>query len=91
MVVSPRWANKKNSWIFKQIQHIAERYNFKLTDAIKDIPKPALDIILNGGKESFEIESKIAGVKKSYKIDFEGIMAFITNQYNNAESTSIKR
>ncbi len=82
---------QKNSWIFKQIQNIAERYNFKLTDAIKDIPKEALSIILNGGNESFEIKSKTVGVTRKYKIDFEGIIAFIDNQYQNAESTSIKR
>ncbi|WP_088323166.1 excinuclease ABC subunit UvrA [Polaribacter tangerinus] len=82
---------QKNSWIFKQLQNIAERYQFKLTDAIKDIPKEALDIILNGGNESFEITSKTAGVRRNYKIDFEGIVAFINNQFNHAESTSIKR
>ena len=82
---------QKNSWIFKQIQNIAERYKFKLTDAIKDIPKEALDIILNGGNESFEIKSKTVGVTRNYKIDFEGIISFIENQYKNAESTSIKR
>ena len=82
---------QKNSWIFKQIQNIAERYKFKLTDAIKDIPKEALEMILNGGNESFEITSKTVGVTRNYKIDFEGIVAFITNQYKNAESTSIKR
>ena len=82
---------QKSSWIFKQIENIAERYQFKLTDPIKDIPKEALEIILNGGNESFEIESKTVGVRRNYKIDFEGIIAFIDSQYNNAESTSIKR
>ena len=82
---------QKSSWIFKQIQNIAERYKFKLTDAIKDIPEDALNIILNGGNESFNIESKTVGVTRNYKIDFEGIISFIENQYNNAESTSIKR
>jgi len=82
---------QKSSWIFKQIENIAERYKFKLTDPLKTVPKEALAIILNGGNESFEIESKTVGVRRNYKIDFEGIIAFINNQYNNAESTSIKR
>jgi excinuclease ABC subunit A len=82
---------QKSSWIFKQIQNIAERYQFKLTDAIKDIPKEALNIILNGGNEAFKIASKTVGVTRNYKIDFEGIVAFITGQFDNAESTSIKR
>ncbi len=82
---------QKNSWIFKQIQNIAERYRFKLTDPIKEIPKEALDIILNGGNESFKVTSKTVGVTRSYTIDFEGIISFIENQYKNAESSSIKR
>ena len=82
---------QKNSWIFKQIQTIAERYKFKLTDAIADIPKEALDVILNGGKETFKINAKSAGVTRNYEIDFEGIISFIENQYKNAESSSIKR
>ena len=82
---------QKNSWIFKQLQNIAERYKFKLSDPIKKIPKEALNIVLNGGNESFKIESKTIGVTRSYNIDFEGIIAFIMNQYSNAESTSIKR
>ncbi len=82
---------QKNSWIFKQLQNIAERYKFKLTDPINKIPKEALDVILNGGKETFKIQSKTAGVTRSYEIDFEGIISFITNQYKNSDSSSIKR
>jgi excinuclease ABC subunit A len=82
---------QKNSWIFKQLQFIAERYKFKLSDPIKQIPKEAMDVILNGGNEKFAIQSKAAGVSRNYEIDFEGINAFITNQYKDSESTSIKR
>ncbi len=82
---------QKNTWIFKQLQLIADRYKFQLTDPISSIPKEAIDIILNGGKEKFEIISKTAGITRNYEIDFEGITHFIENQYNSTESTSIKR
>tara|TARA_R110000787_G_scaffold241404_1_gene347548 strand:- start:4954 stop:7776 length:2823 start_codon:yes stop_codon:yes gene_type:complete len=82
---------EKSSWIFKQLQLIAERHNFKLSDPIKSIPKEALDIILNGGNEKFSIASKTIGITRNYEIDFEGILAFIENQYKDSESTSIKR
>ncbi len=82
---------QKSSWIFKQLQTIAERYNFKLTDAINEIPKEALEVILNGGKETFKIQSKTAGVTRNYEIDFEGITSFIESQYKNTDSSSIKR
>lgn len=82
---------QKNSWIFKQLQTIADRYDFKLTDPIHKIPKEAIQIILHGGNEKFEIQSKNLGVTRNYEIDFEGIVSFIKNQYKNSESTSIKR
>ena len=82
---------EKSSWIFKQFETIAQRFNFKLTDAYKDIPKEAKQMILYGGNEKFSVESKTLGVTRDYKIDFEGVSNFIENQYKNAESTSLKR
>jgi len=82
---------QKNSWIFKQLELIAERYTFKLNDPINKIPKEALDVILNGGSEKFNVASKTMGVTRNYEIDFEGIISFITNQYKDSDSTSIKR
>ena len=82
---------QKNSWIFKQLQLIAERYKFQLTDPISKIPKEALEIILNGGNEKFEIASKTMGITRNYEIDFEGIVNFIENQHKSSDSSSIKR
>ncbi|MFD0963972.1 excinuclease ABC subunit UvrA [Pseudofulvibacter geojedonensis] len=82
---------QKKTWMFKQLENIAERYKFKLTDPIKKIPSEALDVILHGGKEKFSIQSKTVGVTKNYSIDFEGIKPFIHNQYYNSDSNSIKR
>lgn len=81
----------KNSWIFKQLEIIAQRFDFKLTDAIKDIPQEAIDMILHGGNEKFSIASKTLGITRDYKIDFEGILNFITNQFSESNSASIKR
>ncbi|AUP77496.1 excinuclease ABC subunit UvrA [Flavivirga eckloniae] len=82
---------EKNSWIFKQFETIAQRFNFKLTDAYKDIPKEAKQMIMYGGNEKFSVNSKTLGVTRDYKIDFEGVANFIENQYRSAESTSLKR
>ncbi len=81
----------KNSWIFKQLETIGEKFGFKITDPIEKIPADAMDIILFGGRDKFDIESKIAGVTKEYKIEFEGISNFIKNQFEESDSVSIKR
>lgn len=82
---------QKSTWIFKQLQIIAEKFSFKLSDPIASIPKEAMDMILYGGNESFSVKSTTLGITKDYKIDFEGISNFIKNQYEEATSSSIKR
>src|SRR5690606_31832791 len=81
----------KNSWIFKQFESIAQRFNFQLTDPYKNIPEEAKQMILYGGSEKFSVESKTLGVTRDYKIDFEGVANFIENQFAAAETTSLKR
>ena len=82
---------QKNTWIFKQLEIIALKYDFKLTDPIEKIPAEAMDVILNGGKDKFSIHSKTLGITKDYKLDFEGISNFIKSQYDDATSATIKR
>jgi excinuclease ABC subunit A len=81
----------KSSWIFKQLEIIAQKYDFKLSDPIETIPQEAMDMILNGGNEKFSVVSKVMGITKDYKIDFEGISNFIKNQYEESNTTSLKR
>ena len=81
----------KNSWIFKQLKLIGERFKFTLDTPIEKISKKAINVILNGTTENFDLESKTMGVTRNYEIDFEGITNFITNQYKESTSTTIKR
>ena len=81
----------KSSWIFKQLEIIGEKFNFKITDPIEKIPADAMEIILHGGKEKFAVASKTLGITKEYKIEFEGISHFIKNQHDESGSSSIKR
>ena len=82
---------KKNNWTYKQIETIATCYDFSLSDPISDIPKQALEVLLKGSREKFEIPSKTLGITRSYKIDFEGFENYIQNAYEEAATTSIKR
>ncbi|MDQ5929750.1 MAG: excinuclease subunit, partial [Bacteroidota bacterium] len=81
----------KSTWIFKQLETIGERFGFKITDPIETISAQAMEMIMNGGKEKFSIESKDLGVTREYKIEFEGIAHFIKNQYDESGSSTIKR
>ena len=83
--------SQKQTWIFKQLELIAQRYNFKLSDPFKKIPKEAIDVILYGSNDKFEVASKTLGITRSYKIEFEGIANFIKNTFDDNESKSLKR
>ena len=88
--LAPHGPQKKN-WVFSQLELIAERFEFKLSDAVETIPAPALEMILYGGKEKFSKQSKALGITREFKIDFEGVATFIETTYNNNDSTSLRR
>ncbi|MFC7357432.1 excinuclease ABC subunit UvrA [Jejudonia soesokkakensis] len=82
---------QKNNWIFKQLELIAEKFSFKLTDPFNKVPKEAKQLIFYGGNDAFDVESKTLGITRNYKIDFEGVANFLQNTYEANESKSLKR
>ncbi|MBL6666945.1 MAG: excinuclease ABC subunit UvrA [Flavobacteriaceae bacterium] len=82
---------KKSNWGFRQMEVIAKRYDFSLSDPVKKIPKDALEVILKGGNEKFSVASKALGITRDYKIDYEGIEHFIKHQFDNTDAAGIKR
>ena len=88
--LAPHGPQKKN-WVFSQLELIAERWDFKLTDPVSKIPEAAMKFIMHGGKETFTKESKSLGVNREFKINFEGVATFIETTFNNNDSTSLRR
>lgn len=82
---------ESKTWIFKQLEIILQKFGHKMTDPISEISEEALQIILYGGKEKYSQKSETLGVTRDYSIDFEGIVNFIQNQYEDTESTSVQR
>lgn len=82
---------QKSNWVFKQLEIIAQRYEFKLSDPFQDIPQQAKEVIFYGGKSTFEVASKTLGITRSYKIDFEGVANFIEQTFQANDSKSLKR
>ena len=82
---------QKSNWVFKQLELIAHRYNFSLSDPFSSIPEEAKEIIFFGANTSFDVESKTLGITRNYKIDFEGVATFLQNTFETNESKSLKR
>lgn len=81
----------KNNWIFGQIEAIGIKYNFDLETLIKDIPEDAIQTILYGSNESFQVKKEYLGITSTYTLNFEGVINFITNQFNENSTNRIRR
>jgi len=75
----------KNSLIFWQLEAIASKYDFSLSDPIEQIPPEALNVILYGSEEQFKLKHPNIGVNTSYFLSFEGVISYIQNHQANDE------
>jgi excinuclease ABC subunit A len=79
----------KNAVIKEQIAAIGKKYGFTLDTPVKDIPEAALNIILYGSDEMFNINRKfITGNVINYNTAFEGIANFIAGQIEDERATA---
>ncbi len=82
----------KDNWIFSQIQAIGRRYGFTLNTPIEEIPDEAINVILYGSDEVFQVNRDYRqGDNQHYSLTFEGIVNFIAGQLNENASPSIKK
>jgi len=81
----------KHNWIFHQMEAIGGKYGFDLDTKIKDIPEEAIATILYGSDDNYTIQKEYMGITSTYTLNFEGIINFISNQYKDSTSSSIKR
>ena len=89
--LAPTGDYKAGSWIFKQLEAIGLKYGYTLDTPLKDFSDEALDVILYGTNETFEVKRETLGITSTYKINFEGIINFIEDQNNEEASAAIAR
>ncbi len=82
----------KDNWIFSQIQAIGRRYGFTLTTPIGEVPDEAVNVILYGSDEVFQVSREYRqGDSHQYTLAFEGIVNFISGQLDENASPAIKK
>ncbi len=89
--LAPAGEYKAGSWIFRQLEAIGMKYGYTLDTPMKDISEEALDVILYGTNETFEVKRETLGITSTVKINFEGIINFIEDQNNEEASAAIAR
>lgn len=69
----------RNTWIFWQIEAIAEKNGFTLDTPVKEIPEEALNKVLYGSDEVLKLSNTPLGMTSNYFLTFEGVVNFIGN------------
>ena len=81
----------KNTWIFWQIEAIAEKNGFTLDTPINEIPADALNKILYGSDEVLKLSNTPLGMTSNYFLTFEGVVNFVGNiETINGKKSSTK-
>ena len=72
------------SWYSRVLESLAEEYGFSVKVPVKDLPKKALDIIMNGtsGKKI----TMPADSGRTYQANFEGVVANLERRYVETDS-----
>jgi excinuclease ABC subunit A len=81
----------KSNWIFKQVEAIGTKYGFNLDSTVADLSEEAMGALLYGTNEVLQIKNDYLGVTSSYTVSFDGIVNFIRNQDQDAQSAGVKR
>lgn len=76
----------RSSWIFKQLDAIADKYKFKLSDPVRDLPEDALNAILYGTDEMLKVKNDTNSNGTSYALSFEGVVNFLARQEQEGSS-----
>lgn len=78
----------RENLIFKQLRALAKKFKFSFSTPVKEIPKEAMEVILNGGGEALEVSVNWGGDEWTYNLAAEGVVNMLKRYY--AESTSEK-
>nr|ADI17795.1 excinuclease ATPase subunit [uncultured Sphingobacteriales bacterium HF0130_33B19] len=83
--------NRKSEWLIHQLTLIGKKHNFSLSTPFCEISDLGVDAIMYGMQDSLKVNLEVAGISKTHKIDFEGIISFIEDQAKNSHIKSIEK
>ena len=81
----------RDTLTFKQLKQIADRHKFNYDTPIKKIPKQAIDIILNGGDDSYPAPPGSTWFEGNYHLANEGLSNMLRRWYNDSTSEKIRQ
>lgn len=77
---------KGNKWLLTQIKNILEIFGLGLNTSFSEIPREAVDYIYYGCQKEFTADLKYAGISKKIKINFEGLVPYLSQVIEDKEN-----
>ena len=92
-ITAPGWNNIKGDGISRMyFEALAQKYKFKLTTPIQELPKEVVDILLYGTKgEKLKLTYDRANGQGTLMQPFEGICNNLERRYQETQSDSMRR
>lgn len=79
----------RDNMTFKQLRAIAKKHKFSFSTPINEIPKKALDTILNGGDSTFKVKN-YSSHDLTYNLAEQGLLSMLTRWYQDSTSEKIR-
>jgi len=81
----------RDNTTFKQLREISKKYKFSFATPVKKIPKKAMEVILNGGDETYNKHYNSIKHDFVYNLASEGLLNMLTRWYNDSSSERIRK
>jgi excinuclease ABC subunit A len=81
----------RDNMTFKQLRAVAKEYKFTFATPINKIPKEALDTILYGGNDKFEVDLTFSQHDFTYNLANEGLTKMLIRWYEESTSEKIRQ
>lgn len=80
----------RQNMTFKQLRAIAKKYEFTFATPIDEIPKAALDTILHGGDDTFQVQLGKGKHDFEYNLAYEGLLKMLERWYSDTTSEKVR-
>ena len=81
----------RQAMIFWQIQAVLERYDATLDTPVGDLPREAVNEIINGSPERLRIPAAVARTSSDYFTDYDGLVKYIRQMLDSDMSASAQK
>ena len=81
----------RQAMIFWQIQAVLERYDATLDTPVGDLPREAVDEIINGSPERLRIPAAVTRTSSDYFTDYDGLVKYIRQMLDSDMSASAQK